>query len=190
MAFRLGVCGFDLQTRLQINATPKGKSKIHMTLNLYTGMNTWCSKMTGKKKSNSESVIHFQINETKCAGNASPQSAAPAAAVVSFYILILSKTEVLPTYAYIHDNRKYIKHHVYDSCDCDSILTCLSCRPEWKSIVVPLPPQLQYKICGKQTALAFKLFSFICIMLVTSVCRWSCESDKQWWGWQGKCSDC
>lgn len=39
----LGVFGFDLQTELQINATPRGKSKIPMTLNLYTlrgpGMN-------------------------------------------------------------------------------------------------------------------------------------------------------
>lgn len=34
--FHLGVYGFDLQTELQINTTLRGKSKIHMTLNLYT----------------------------------------------------------------------------------------------------------------------------------------------------------
>lgn len=94
--FHLGVCGFDLQTELQINAPPRGKSKIPMTLNLYTlrwrRLNKLCTKMVGGVGGpilNSESVIHFQTNaETKRAGNASPQSAAPApaAAVISFYL--------------------------------------------------------------------------------------------------------
>lgn len=53
--FHLGVFGFDLQTELQINATPWGKSKILMALNLYTlrwhRMNMWCSEMNGGEKS-------------------------------------------------------------------------------------------------------------------------------------------
>ena len=51
--------------------------------------------------SNSESVIRFQTNgETQHAGNVSPQSAAPAAAVLSFYSVKFSKTEVPRAFTY------------------------------------------------------------------------------------------
>lgn len=43
-------------------------------------------------------VIHFQKSrETTCAGKASPELAAPAAAVTSFHVFIHLNTEVLPT---------------------------------------------------------------------------------------------
>lgn len=69
----------------------------------------------GGVKSKSESVIHFQTNrEARCAGNASSQSAAPAAAVISFSYRILSNTEGL------HTHMKIKIHHVWDG---DSIST-------------------------------------------------------------------
>lgn len=64
--------------------------------------------MTGGKKSNSESVIHFQINEeTKCAGNASQQLAAPAAAVV-FFIYSYTRRQKCCTHVPTYDNQKYM----------------------------------------------------------------------------------
>lgn len=102
---RLDVFGFDLQTELQINATPRGKSKIQMTRNLYTlrslGMIMFKDDWEKKEKRKKKSVMHLQTNrETKRAGKASPQSAAPAATFISFYAFIPLNTEVLQTYAY------------------------------------------------------------------------------------------
>lgn len=134
--FHSGVYGFDLQTELQINATPRGKSKILMTLNLYTllwrKLNKWRTKMNavglgGEGKSNSESVIRFQTNrETKCAGNASPRSAAPAAAVISFYFQH-SRAQTAP-----HIQFTTIKMPF--ACDCESTLT-----PFTRTLIGKLP---------------------------------------------------
>lgn len=121
--FHLGVYGFDLQTELQINIMLRGKSKIQMTLNLSTlrqhSLNKWCTKKNGgvcntlsdKRTVEVCGLYLSTIGSTSCRSR-----------VILLFFWILSKTEYRHTYMTIK---------IHYPCDCDSILTPLSCKPWW-----------------------------------------------------------